>query len=54
MGAYDEFLRGKAIKAPLSGMDKAPELSGHLFPHQADVVDMQKTHHTRLSHGKRL
>lgn len=39
MGAYDEFLRGKAIKAPLSGMDKAPELSGHLFPHQADVVD---------------
>lgn len=36
---YDDFLRGKEIKAPLAGMDKVPELAPHLFDHQRDVVD---------------
>ena len=36
---YDEFLRRKEIKAPLSGMELTPELSSHLFPHQAETVD---------------
>lgn len=36
---YDDFLRSKSVRAPLAGMNRVPELSGHLFPHQADVVE---------------
>lgn len=35
---YQDFLARKAIKAPLRGMKSTPELSGHLFPHQADTT----------------
>ena len=35
---YREFLESKAIAAPQVGMDKLPELGGHLFPHQRDTV----------------
>lgn len=36
---YDEFLKGKEVKAPLRGMDDVPELGSHLFSHQRDTVD---------------
>lgn len=36
---YSEFLQKKVERAPLLGMRKMPELSGHLFPHQADTVE---------------
>ena len=39
MKTYDELLKGKELKAPLAGMERVPELSGHLFDHQRDVVD---------------
>lgn len=39
MGAYEDFLRSKEIRAQLSGMDRVPELSAHLFPHQRATVE---------------
>lgn len=36
---YDDFLRGKELKAPLAGMAHVPELAPHLFDHQRDVVE---------------
>ena len=39
MGSYDDFLKSKEIRAQLSGMGKVPELSSHLFPHQAATVE---------------
>jgi hypothetical protein len=35
---YDSFLKSKELKAPLAGMAQVPELAGHLFDHQRDVV----------------
>ena len=35
---YAEFLRRKAISDPMTGLDKIPELSEHLFPFQTDIV----------------
>lgn len=35
---YSDFLKGKAAKAQKTGMDKVPELSSHLYPHQSDTV----------------
>lgn len=39
MGAYEDFLRSKEIRAQLSGMTRVPELSAHLFPHQHATVE---------------
>lgn len=39
MGAYEDFLRSKEIRAQLSGMTRVPELSAHLFPHQRATVE---------------
>lgn len=39
MGAYEDFLRSKEVRAQLSGMDRVPELSAHLFPHQRATVE---------------
>jgi hypothetical protein len=43
MDAYGEFLAKKALRAPKRGLDRSPELAGHLFPFQASCVD----HHLR-------
>lgn len=39
MGAYEDFLRSKEIRAQMAGMDRVPELSAHLFPHQRATVE---------------
>lgn len=39
MGEYEDFLRSKEIRAQLAGMDRVPELSDHLFPHQRATVE---------------
>jgi len=39
MKSYDDFLINKKERVLPSGMDKIPELSTHLFPHQADTVE---------------
>lgn len=36
---YQQFLQSKKDRVLPSGMNKTPELSSHLFPHQADSVD---------------
>ena len=36
---YSDFLRTKELRALPAGMNRVPELSGHLFDHQRDVVD---------------
>lgn len=44
---YADFLARKALCAPACGLDRAPELSGHLFPFQAHCVE----HHLRVGAG---
>lgn len=44
---YQQFLDRKALRAPLRGMDRTPELASHLFPFQAHCVD----HHLRVGAG---
>ncbi|MDX9716301.1 MAG: DEAD/DEAH box helicase [Thauera sp.] len=39
MGAYEDFLRSKEPRAQMTGMEKVPELSAHLFPHQRATVE---------------
>lgn len=39
MGTYEDFLRSKEIRAQMAGMDRVPELSAHLFPHQRATVE---------------
>ena len=39
MGAYEDFLRSKEIRAQQAGMTRVPELSAHLFPHQRATVE---------------
>lgn len=41
---YSAFLMRKALRAPVRGVVKTPELSTHLFPFQAHCVD----HHLRI------
>jgi superfamily II DNA or RNA helicase len=36
---YDDFLARKKERAPELGLEKMPELSAHLFPHQRDTVN---------------
>ena len=38
MNLCDSFLAGKEVRALMRGVDIEPDLSGHLFPHQRDVV----------------
>jgi len=39
VSSYEEFLSRKKIVAPQRGMQSAPILAGHLFPHQRDTVE---------------
>lgn len=39
MTAYLELIAKKSARARHRGLDKSPELAGHLFPYQADCVD---------------
>ena len=36
---YRQFLSGKALAAPLRGLDSVPSLARHLFPHQTACVE---------------
>ena len=38
MSDYAAFLAGKAVSAPMRGLETVPKLSGHLFPGQAECV----------------
>ena len=38
LASYDSFLASKEVRALMRGIETEPDLSGHLFPHQRDVV----------------
>lgn len=39
MTEYLDFLRGKEARAAMRGLERVPELAGHLFPYQRACVD---------------